>query len=71
MNEYPKQIPHPNGFKTLTVYNGEQEEAVHRANGAWRIAHSEAMSAAREGRDLPMAPVDRTPTTRLSLNKGA
>ncbi len=53
MAEYPKELFHPNGFQTVTVFDRDQEVAAYDAHKAWRDAHDAATLAAMQGRDAP------------------
>lgn len=69
MDRYPAPIPHPSGFKTMTVYSAAEEEAVLKANAKWRADHQAANLAAREGTDL--TPAKAPASTTLTLKPGA
>ena len=57
---YPKDLDHPNGFKTVTVYDADEERAFQKESAAWRKAHQASgdraiaeAAAIRTGKPLP------------------
>lgn len=42
MSEYPKQMFHPNNFRTMTVYNADQETEALKSFDTWRNDHMTA-----------------------------
>ncbi len=52
---YPKDLFHPCGSKTVTVYDSDEEKAAHGSFQEWREGEREATLAAREGRAVKIA----------------
>jgi hypothetical protein len=50
---YPRELFHPNGFKTCTVYSPDEHRAVNEQFDAWRESHMANTAAALKGEPAP------------------
>ncbi|KXV66631.1 MAG: hypothetical protein ABF968_12840 [Acetobacter sp.] len=57
---YPRELAHPNGFRTITVYSPEEERAVQLDFTAYRRDHDASHQAALKGVKAPGRRVKET-----------
>ena len=50
---YPRELPHPNGFRSVTVYSPEEDRQAHAEFAEFRIGHLQAAQAAVAGKPAP------------------
>jgi hypothetical protein len=52
---YPKEMPHPCGYKTVIAYDAEDERAFHKSAQAFREEQQAAHSSALRGETIKPA----------------
>ncbi|WP_336717545.1 hypothetical protein [Asaia bogorensis] len=57
---YPRELAHPNGFRTVTVYSPDEEKVVQGDFATFRRDHDKAHLAAINGDNLPARRVKET-----------
>ncbi|OAJ69038.1 hypothetical protein [Gluconobacter cerinus] len=56
---YPRELAHPNGFRTVTVYSSEEERSVQADFSAFRRENDAAQQAAAKGAKAPARAVKK------------
>jgi hypothetical protein len=49
---YPKELPHPCGYKTILAFDADEERAFHKTAQAFRLEHQAAHQAALRGETI-------------------
>ena len=49
---YPKEMPHPCGFKTVMAYDADEERANHAEFQRFRMEHMAAQASALKGETI-------------------
>jgi hypothetical protein len=52
---YPKSLPHPCGYKDITVYDADDEKAFHQGAQAFRAEQAAAHQSALKGETIKPA----------------